>query len=660
MTRLGRLSICCLLLALLAPVRAPASEASAIPSPIELQREAFREAYARAELGDWRVAEKHSDQLENYLLWPDLRAAWLKTRVRNDDYAGVEEFLDTYGTLKPARELRYHYALKLGQEGEHERYFDIYQAFYQGRDIASLDCLALMAEIDAGRDKRIKARAREKWLTGYNQVDECDPVFAYMVDTGLLNYDLYRERFELTIDARQFGLARYVARSLPSGYQERAATWLRAAAEPADFVEQHDKSQDTVEYREQLIYATERVAYRRPAVAAELWDDIEDEYAFTKQNRDRVLRYIALWSARRHDEDAYKRLVRLDTQDESVRAWTVRAALKAEDLKAVARQIDAMPEDEREEEEWRYWRAVAAEDAGDDELALQIFTALAKERSYYGFLAADKLSLPYQLLDKPLVANETVIRQLAKLEELRRARELLMVGLDGRGRSEWDDAVKLLDQQEKTQASILAQRWDWHSRAIATAAKAGHFDDLSLRFPLPYRPIFDQHTNTANIENSWAYGVARSESLFMRDIRSSAGAIGLMQLMPATGKQTAREIQLPYSGHVTLTNPDSNIRLGTAYLSKMLDRFGGNRILATAAYNAGPHNVESWLPEEDSVDALIWIENIPFTETREYVRRVFAMETIFQWRLDGAADRLTPKLTDVSADAMTQQMAQSN
>ena len=128
----------------------------------------------------------------------------------------------------------------------------------------------------------------------------------------------------------------------------------------------------------------------------------------------------------------------------------------------------------------------------------------------------------------------------------------------------------------------------------------------------------------------------------------------------STGKQTAREIQLPYSGHVTLTNPDSNIRLGTAYLSKMLDRFGGNRILATAAYNAGPHNVESWLPEEDSVDALIWIENIPFTETREYVRRVFAMETIFQWRLDGAADRLTPKLTDVSADAMTQQMAQSN
>lgn len=659
MTGLGRLSIAFLILLLMPQGQLAASEASALQTPLERQREAFREAYARAELGDWRVADSHADTLQDYLLWPDLRAAWLKTRVRNDDYAGVDEFLDTYASLKPARELRYHYALKLGKDGEHQRYFDIYQAFYQGRNIASLDCLALQAEIEAGRDKRIKVRAREKWLTGYNQVDECDPVFSYMADTGLLNYDLYRQRFELTLDARQFGLARYVARSLPAAYRERAATWSRAAAEPADFVEQYDTSVNTVEYREQLMYATERVAYRQPSTAANLWDDIEDEFTFSADDRNRVQRYIALWSARRHEDSAYKRLVGLNVQDESVRAWTVRAALKAGDLKSVAGQIDAMPADERAEEEWRYWRAAAADAAGDDELALELFSALAEERSYYGFLAADRLEQPYQLLDRPLVANEESIRELARRNELQRARELLAVGLDSRGRSEWDDAIALLDQQEKIQASILAQRWGWHSRAIATAARAGHFDDLKLRFPLPYQPIFEQHARSARIENSWAYGVARSESLFMRDIRSSAGAIGLMQLMPATGRETAKSIQLPYSGNVTLTDPDSNIRLGTTYLSKMLERFDGNRILATAAYNAGPHNVASWLPEEDSVNALVWIENIPFTETREYVRRVFAMETIFQWRLDGEPQRLTPKLTDVQPPA-TERMARSD
>jgi soluble lytic murein transglycosylase len=222
------------------------------------------------------------------------------------------------------------------------------------------------------------------------------------------------------------------------------------------------------------------------------------------------------------------------------------------------------------------------------------------------------------------------------------------VGLDGRGRSEWDAAVSLLAPHEQVQAAILAHQWGWHSRAIATVSMVGEFDDLSIRYPLPWPEEFAQYSRDAKINDSWAYGIARSESLFMRDIRSSAGAIGVMQILPETGRRMAREIGHPYAGRATLTDSASNIRLGTMYLRKMFDRFDENRVLATAAYNAGPLNVAAWLPDANQLDARIWIENIPYNETRQYVRRVLAADAIFHWRLTGEVRRLSTELSSIN------------
>ena len=281
------------------------------------------------------------------------------------------------------------------------------------------------------------------------------------------------------------------------------------------------------------------------------------------------------------------------------------------------------------------------------------------ERSYYGFLAADELGVTYALGDNAFVADESRIKELGAQPELVRARELFLVGLDGRGRSEWDAVVRYFDAADKMQAAILAHRWGWHSRAIAAAASVGDYDDLALRYPLPYSETFQEYAAEASISPTWAYGVARSESLFMRDVKSSAGAIGLMQLMPATGKDVARRIKLPYSGLDTLTDPNSNIRLGTSYLGEMAERYRGNRVLATAAYNAGPHRVDAWLPQVGDLDARIWIENIPFNETRGYVRRVLAAETIFHWRMTGQVRRLSDDLLVVSASSKSQQVARN-
>jgi soluble lytic murein transglycosylase len=637
-------------------------QAAAI-SDIDKQRALFRQVYAEVERGRWEAVDALSDGdqalLQEYVLWPDLRAAWFRADIRKADPGALEAFLDHYGILKPARELRYRYALHLASSGQLEQYLRIYRAYYQGLGVARLDCIALHAEIEAGAGDRIEPRGRDLWLTGHSQAQECDPVFEYMREQGQLTEEDYRARYALAIEARELNRARWLARSLDEVLLDEANNWLRAGSHSEHFVETHGQRADSEIAHEQLAYAIKRITYRDPQKALELWEGVEDSYAFPAELRHATLRHIALWTARDNLPGAYELLTSLplEAQDEEVMRWRARVSLRAGRWADLLSDIAMMTAAERDSEQWRYWRGIALARSGRDVAAAAALEPLAAERSYYGFLAADELGVSYAFADDTLRADETVIRALSHREDLVRARELFLVGLDSRGRSEWDAAVALLSPEEKAQAAVLAHRWGWHSRAIATAASVGHYDDLALRYPLPFKQTFEQHAASASIPMTWALGIARSESLFMRDVRSRAGAIGLMQLMPATGRQVAQELQLSYSGLDTLTDPNHNIRLGTTYLGSMVERYDGNHVLATAAYNAGPHRVDRWLPQTGVVDARVWIENIPFNETRKYVRRVMAAETIFHWRLTGEVRRLSDRLPQIEPLPADQRLA---
>ena len=632
----------------------PAAESLSGPDLVAA-RAAFRAAYPEVERGNWAPAGAEQALLSRYVLWPDLRAAWLKASIRTVDHAEIETYLDRYGLLKPARELRYRYALHLADEGRLDDYLAIYRAYYRDLGIARLDCLALQAELEAGNDDGIESRGIELWMIGRSQVRECDPVFADLKERGVLTASRHRERFRLAIEARQFRLARYLSGPLPPAYRLEATTWLEAAEDPEDFIAAHAADAGTSVLRQQLAYAVRRIAFRDPRGAKDNWTSLSQDFAFDELQRNEVERHIALWAARLHDPAAADWLAGLPLSARSVETarWQVRALMLARKWADVLRSIDALPGDESEREEWQYWRAVALSALGNEAEADEGFRTLAAERSYHGFLAADALGLPYTMNDTSVDDAPEIVDELLAIDALVRARELFMVGLDSRGRSEWDAAVASLTTAQQLQAARLAHQWGWHSRAITTVASAGEFDDLAIRYPLPWREDFRDHARAAGIADSWAYGIARSESLFMRDVRSSAGAVGIMQLMPATGRSTAQEIRLPYSGLTTLTDSDSNIRLGTWYLGKMYDRFGDNRVLATAAYNAGPHRVDAWLPDNGRLDARIWIANIPFNETRGYVRRVLTDEAIFHWRMTGRIRRVTDGLPAIDAPEET-------
>jgi len=636
---------------------------SAASAKIDTQRELFRQVYENVERGNWATVEALRDKerrlLQHYVLWPDLRASWFRAKIRTADHEAIETFLDQHGTLKPARELRYRYALHLAKAGELDAFLDIYQAYYQGLEIARLDCIALHAELESDGGDRIINRARVLWLTGKSQAEECDPVFEHLRAQNLLDDDDYRARYALAIEVREFTRARWLARSLDQSLVDQAGLWLQAQANPERFIKKHGTQASDEFTRQRLAYAVERITFADPEKALELWRGLENTHPFSAELRHSTLRHIALWTARDNLPGAYELLTSLPLpeQDEEVMRWRARTSLRLEQWTDLLNDVAMMTADERDSEQWQYWRAVALQRSGNAVAANNIWQTLSQERSYYGFLAADELGITYSFQHDTLDADTAIIDAMAEREDLVRARELFWVGLDGRGRSEWDAIVAYFSPDEKLQAAILASRWGWHSRAISTAASIGHYDDLTLRYPLPFRQSFEQHSSTASIPATWALGVARSESLFMRDARSSAGAIGLMQLMPSTGRKVAREIKLPYSGLDTLTDPHKNIRLGTTYLGNMAERYDGNRVLATAAYNAGPHRVDRWLPESGVVDARVWIENIPFNETRKYVRRVMAAETIFYWRLTGEVRRLSDELPVVQSPPEDQQLA---
>jgi soluble lytic murein transglycosylase len=615
----------------------------------ELQREAFRAALSQAEAGRWAQVEPLLGILEDYPLLPDLRAAWLRSRLGRIDDSEVRAFLLAYPDLGFSAGLRQQWAASLARRGAWADYLALYEASYATRGDTVLDCHALTARIERKLTDGLEEAALRRWLSPVSQPKECDRAFAWLESRGALTPELRRQRVELALDAGQFGLARWLARPLGAAAEEEVTRWERMHANPAARLDASAGWQDTARERALLLYGFNRLVSLNPALAAERWQQFRERFEFDTGQRAAMDRRIALLHAWRHLPGAIALLESLpaESHDASTREWTVRMAIRAQDWEAIEAAIARLDPEAADAPVWRYWQARALGARGLEGAARLVYEELAAERGYYSFLAADRIEADYNWAHAPTAARDELLAALELRPDIVRARELFFTGQEVNGRVEWQQALARLSVEERTQAGLLAQRWGWYSRAITAAAGAGAQDDLDLRFPLPWRPLFEEHSARAGISSAWVYGVARSESLFMPDVSSVAGAVGLMQLMPATGQLTARRAGMTYQGRQTLLDPSANISLGTRYLAEMLARYDHHRVLATAAYNAGPGRVDRWLPERGSMPADAWVDSVPFNETRGYVQRVLASEAVFHWRMSGETARISDAMQPV-------------
>jgi soluble lytic murein transglycosylase len=317
----------------------------------------------------------------------------------------------------------------------------------------------------------------------------------------------------------------------------------------------------------------------------------------------------------------------------------------------VLEHIAAMPAEEAQREEWRYWQAIAFEKTGQEQAAQDRLAPLARERDYHGFLAADILSWPYVMNNRPLGYSAEELEAVRRLPGMVRARELLLADLLTEARREWLHAIADFDAQRLKVAAVLANEWGWHDNAILTVARSSDYNDLALRFPVDHSEDVLRYAGANRLDPGHVFAVIRTESAFNKDARSGAGALGLMQLMPATGLSTARKYRIPLASTKSLYEPEQNIRIGTAYLKQVMEQFEDNVVLASAAYNAGPHRVNRWLPDEEEQDAGSWVAAIPFDETRKYVQRILAYAAIYDWRLERPVKPLSQHMPDVQPKA---------
>ena len=615
------------------------------PDPLKTQRGLFLDA--REALQNNRREEYRSlaRKLRDYPLYPYLQFNELRNRLSRADEKEVARFLEAHEGEPIGDRLRQSWLYNLARN----KRWSLFLRHYRPTGSVDLQCYALQARLNTGDKKNLTEDILSIWLAGESRPKACDPPFKFLSDNGHLDQDLIWARIRLAMQGNRPALAGYLAKRLPVQDQAWVTLWRAANDKPSATLEDPRLQTDTPLAREIILHALRRIARYDATQAHEKWLAIRNTHNFENKDAATIEGYIAYAGATQRLPDAHAWLVALPAtaDDQRIREWRIRTAIDLQDWAAVREHITALPADERDTEEWRYWLAFTLEKTGERVEAMNRFGDLAKERSYHGFLAADFLRWPYEMGHKPTAYDTAELKALSRKPGLIRAHELYRAGLMTDARREWAYAIRDMNNEELALAAVLANQWGWHDRAILTVARSGNYDDLKLRFPLDHLNSVHRYARDNKLDSGQVFAVIRQESAFNSDARSIAGAMGLMQLMPGTGKLTAQRNRIPYTGTGTLLDVDKNIQLGTSYLRQVMERFRDNPVLATAAYNAGPHRVERWLPESGSEPAAIWVAGIPFTETRNYVQRVLAYAAIYDWRMQRSIRPLKKRMPPV-------------
>ncbi len=609
------------------------------------QRALFLQARSLLYQGRRSRFRRLARRLRHYPLYPYLRYWELRRYLSSRSDREIDRFLARYPDTPLAGRLRRAWLRHLARRRAWRRFLHDYRP---GLSVA-LDCAALQARM-GHRDRGWQEAALRLWNQGHSQPDACDPVFEGLARDGLLTPERRWQRIARAMASGHLSLAGYLARGLDAADRTWVKRWQQAHRHPARSLRLAIYRHDGPLTRRIVAHALQRLARHDARTAQRLWRRRYARFHWQRAVRDRILRRIALGAALQGLPEAGAWLDRLPAAAHTAqtRAWRVRVALARGNWSAVRAAIAAMPASERGRIQWRYWAARAEIARHPDDEPARWLGELAHRRHYYGFLAADRLHWPYRFHHRPSqYPARTLQRLLQRHPALLRARELFRLDLLAAARREWTLALPRLTPAERAQAAVLAHRWGWHDRAIAAAAAAGRLDDLEIRFPTPHRAIIETLARRQRLDPAWIFGILRQESAFMVDARSDAGALGLMQLTPATGRYSARLLRLARPSRRKLLHAEHNLRLGTAYLRRMLERFDHNAVLATAAYNAGPQPVERWRPRGRPLEAARWVETLPYAETRGYVRSVLAFTTVYRQRLGLPLVRLAARMPPV-------------
>lgn len=607
---------------------------SATPS-LSQQRSDFLAAERALKKNHITAYKKILPSLHDYPLTPHLEYKELSRRLNKLPYQDVDRFLSMHSRSYLGDSLLTSWLHTLARNKRWHEYQGYYQHHIKNVD---LQCYYLRARLNNGEAGALDEVA-DIWNVGKSRPKSCDPLFAKWRAAGRLTDDIAWDRHRKALQARELSLAKYISKSIKSKQLQQYSADYRAIYSNPKLIFKTDRySAQNPETKEMIIYGLKRASKKDPADSVKAWNIYDAQQFFNDSDRLDMQEHLAVQTARKGDFVTAEALLGgKESSNEQLLEYLIRASLRDQDWQKTQHWISKLPETSRNSERWRYWQArtLAQLDKEQHRDEIQdIYSSLALTRSFYGFLAADTLGREYKLVDRPVSPPPEMIAALAQVPGMMRAREFLALNRINSARREWLYTTLDFDSIQMKAAGVVAQQWGWHRQGIQSMANARYWDDLQVRFPLAFKDQMETTAKSSNVEKHLLFAIARQESAFSADARSRVGAMGLMQLMPGTAKDTARKIGITYNKR-DLLQPETNIQLGAGYLNQLLTRFDGNRILAAAAYNAGPNRVSKWLNNESAqLPYDVWIELIPYKETRHYVQNILAYSVIYGYRLD--------------------------
>jgi len=619
--------------------------------PFAGARQVFLLAYAAVEAGAPLPSAIDPEALRAYPLYPYLERARLTHalgRAQSDSSTvddDVRAFLAEHAGEPVSTDLRRAWLASLASRQKWETFL---ASFEPAVADAEVRCDRARAKVALDAEDATRT-AIELWLAPQRLPTECEAVFDWLRARGALTDDLVEQRARALLANGQAPFARTIARDLPAARAAPLQQWADLLEKPEPTIDA--LLQDPANLRVgdgALLAGWTKLARSAPLAAQARYEQVAalvgseraGDYAL-------ALAFGLAWD--RRAPEALAAFAKLPAQrlDDNARAWQARAALWARDWEQVDRSIQGMSAAQQTQSRWQYWAARAAAERNDGARAEALYQTVLPSDNYYAANAAMRLGRRAEPHPQRLAINEDTVAALAGQSGFVRSRELFLCGLKAAAAAEWASATLALDAAQRAQAVHLAARWQWHDMSVATATREHVFFDYALLYPQPFDEQVHAAAKLANLDATLIYGVIRQESLFRTDIVSSAGAVGLAQVLPSTARQVARAWQQPEPATSELLDPGVNITLGAAHLRDLMNRYGQQTIVALAGYNAGERAVERWLPTEP-IDADIWTENIPYNETREYVQRVLWHSVVFGWLSSGGDEERDAWLAQIA------------
>ena len=563
-----------------------------------------------------------------YLSW--------KNHLPTDASPAFLAFIDSNAPL--SQKLREKWLYALAKTNDWEKFV----AHYQPSTDTSLQCFEQFALYQEGHHEQAIIGAKSLWLTGSNQPDACDKIFDVLIHEKIIGNDLILERVKLALEKHNVALAKYLINQaeLSSPHERRTLEIIQR--QPSRIASLTPSKLHSHYY----LYGLKRLVSSNPKRALQLWEEAKHKNLLDADQKQTFLSHLALYRALRNKPDSSEWFdqVEAESYNEGLLDWQIRYSLRQHEWARVKSLIKHSTK--QDTPAWQYWLARADEALGNQEEARVLYQELAQQRQYYGFLASVRLKQPMAFEHEDASTDPHI------LEPYRAITDQIKMLYSQNQRLEAsrmaNDFISELPKEKKSAfVAWLANDLHWTGKSVYLSGDKALVNQLSLRFPLAHRSLVQQYSKQYDVPEALIYAIIRQESAFRGDVISPVGAHGLMQLMPATAKQVARREHVTYSNSKALFSPNTNINLGVAYLNHLAARFDHNPLLMVAAYNAGPHQVNRWIKthpiQEKEID--VWIDTLPWAETRNYLKAVMAFYAVYQHRL-----QQTPNLT-----AFTQQ-----